>query len=272
MADQQREHRGEEHEHHGLHEADQQLHEIERNRQQPAEARHERRHGFQHVLAGEHVAVESKTERNGAEQDRDDFEQAGEINFSRGYIFKHVNLAFGGFGMLGDYENSAIDPGQPNYFNTKYFGALGGRVSANLFFNSESERSEYRYLGIEAAYSHEFGNYATFRQSIANEPGYYVDPRTDLFTAGLTTEILVSSQNKMIQQSFRLFFGSTFGYNSLYDSYYNNKNVSTNTFPQLLNLGFINVYPKASYYIKFKDYFGTAEIGGGIFLRFGRIF
>src|SRR6185312_15257168 len=193
-----------------------------------------------------------------------DFEEAGEVNFSRGYIFKHLNLAFGTFGMLGDYENSAISPDQPNYFNTKFFGAVGGRVSANLYSNSESERSEYRYLGIEAAYSHEFGNYAMFRQSIVNKPGYYVDPRTDLFTAGLTTEILVRSQSKVIQQSFRLFFGTTFGYNSLYDSYYNNKDVSTNTFPQLLNLGFIDIYPKASYYIKFKNYFGTAEIGGGI--------
>jgi len=201
-----------------------------------------------------------------------DFEQAAQVNVSRGYIFDHFNLAFGAFGMLGDYENSAIEPGQPNYFNTKFFGSLGGRISANLFSNSASERSEYRYLGFEAAYSHEFGSYTAFRQSLTNQPGYYVDPRTDLVSIGLTTEILVRSQSKIIQQSFRLFFGTTVGYNNLNKTYYHDKKVSTNTFPQLLNLGFTDYYPKISYYLKFKEYFGTIEAGGGLFVRVGRTF
>jgi hypothetical protein len=197
-----------------------------------------------------------------------DFQESAQVNLSRGYIFNHVNLAFGLFGVLGDYENSAINPGDANYFTGKFFGAIGGRASVNLFSTSLSKRSEYRYLGIEAAYSHEFGAYASFRQYLNNQPGYYVDPRTNLFTIGLTTEILVRSENKKIQQSFRLFFGADAGYNKLDKTYYNNKKVPTNTFPQLFNLGFMDVYPKASYYIKFKNYFATIETDG-LFLRLG---
>ncbi|MDB5131726.1 MAG: hypothetical protein JWR02_1475 [Mucilaginibacter sp.] len=197
-----------------------------------------------------------------------DFQESGQVNLSRGYIFNHVNVAFGLFGVFGDYENSAINPGDANYFTRKFFGAVGSRASVNLFSTSISERSEYRYLGIEAAYSHEFGAYANFRQYLNNQPGYYVDPRTSLFTIGLTTEILVRSENKKIQQSFRLFFGTDAGYNKLNETYYNNKKVSTNTFPQLFNLGFMDIYPKASYYIKLKNYFATIETGG-LFLRLG---
>jgi hypothetical protein len=32
---------------------------------------------------------------------------------------------------------------------------------------------------------------------------------------------------------------------------------------------FRSVFPKASYYIKYKDYFGTIEAGSAIFVRFG---
>ena len=62
LTDQQREDGGQQHEDHRLDEPDQQLHEIERDRQQPSQARHDRRHGLEHVLAGEDVAVEPKAE------------------------------------------------------------------------------------------------------------------------------------------------------------------------------------------------------------------
>jgi len=199
-----------------------------------------------------------------------DQQESGQINVSRGYVFNHINLSYGAFGLLGDYENGAIATGKANYFINKYYGALGARASANLFSTSSSERSEYRYLGFEAAYSHEFGAYAGFRQLLNSQPGYYVDPRTDLFTIGLTTEILTRTADKKVQQSLRLFLGSTLGYDQLTDA--NNKKAARDVYPQFFDPGFLGLYPKVSYYIKVKNYFGTAEIGGGIFMRFGRIF
>lgn len=198
-----------------------------------------------------------------------DQQESAQINVSRGYVFNHVNLAYGAFGVWGDYENGAIANGGVNYFTSKYYGAVGARASANLFSPSRSERLEYRYLGFEAAYSHEFGTYAGFRQFLNGQPGYFVDPRTNLFTIGLTTEILTRTEDKKVQQGFRLFLGSTLGYDQLIN---NNNKMVPNIYPQFFDLGFLNLYPKFSYYIKVKNYFGTAEIGGGIFIRFGRLF
>src|SRR3954470_118923 len=52
LTDEEREDGGQQHEDQCLHQTDEQLHEVEGNRQQPAQAGHHARHGFQHVLAG----------------------------------------------------------------------------------------------------------------------------------------------------------------------------------------------------------------------------
>jgi len=190
---------------------------------------------------------------------------SGQFNLSRGYVFNNANLAYGVFGVLGDYENSQIQQGQPNYFNDRFFGAVGGRFSANLFSNTG--RSDFRFLGIEMAYSHEFGDYLNFRRSVENVPGYYVDPRSDLFTIGLTTEVLFHPiGNTNIQHGIRGFLGYTFGFDDLEtNNYYNYYNQTQNNGSKLLS----SVFPKASYFIKFKKYFGTVEFGQNIFIRFG---
>ena len=76
LADQQREDGGQQHEDHRLDQPHQQFHEVERHRQQPAEARDQRGHRLQHVLAGEDVAVETEAQGDGPEQDRDDLQAA----------------------------------------------------------------------------------------------------------------------------------------------------------------------------------------------------
>src|ERR1700688_4457154 len=73
-----------------------------------------------------------------------DFLVSGQFNLSRGYVFDNFNLAYGAFGVFGDYQNGAISKGDPNYFTDKFFGAVGGRASANLFVTSG--RADIRYL------------------------------------------------------------------------------------------------------------------------------
>jgi hypothetical protein len=110
------------------------------------------------------------------------------------------------------------------------------------------------------AYSHEFGSYADFRQQVQSLPNYYVDPRTDLFSVGLTSEILFHKANNTdFQHSIRLYLGGTFGHNMLDDTYYASDS------PRLFHY----LYPKVSYFIKIKNYFATFEVGENIFLRFG---
>jgi hypothetical protein len=200
-----------------------------------------------------------------------DFLESLQINVSRGYVFKHFNLAYGAFGVAGDYQNSAIDAGKPNYFTDKFFGAFGARASANAFVTTAT--TDFRYIGVEMAYSHEFGSYSDFRQYLNTQPGYYVDTRNDLFTVGLSTEVIYRSTGKHhVVHGFRGFFGTTLGYNNLNSEYYNNPNVTKNITPILTLSPIGNFFPKFSYFIKIKSFFGTAEIGNDFFLRFGYCF
>lgn len=189
-----------------------------------------------------------------------DFLVSGQFNLSRGHVFDNFNLAYGAFGVFGDYQNGAISKGDPNYFSDKFFGAVGGRASANLFVTSG--RADIRYLGVEVAYSHEFGTYADFRQSISNVPNYFADTRTDLLTIGLTSEVIFHNRDdNSFQHGIRGFIGTTLGHNVLDDTYYSNDSATQKMFR--------NIFPKASYFIKFKNYFGTFEVGSNIFVRFG---
>jgi hypothetical protein len=183
-----------------------------------------------------------------------------QFNLSQGHVFDHFNLAYGAFGVLGDYQNGAINNGQPNYFNDKFFGAVGGRASVNAFTNLG--RADFRYIGVEVAYSHEFGSYADFRNSVSGQPDFFADTRADLFTIGLTTEVIFHNVDNLgFQHGVRGFLGTTLGYNQLDNTAY----VADTPEAKL----FRNIFPKASYFIKFKHYFGTFEIGNSVFFRFG---
>src|ERR1700744_371756 len=185
---------------------------------------------------------------------------SGQLNVSRGHAFKNANLAYGAFAVFGDYENGSTNKNEPNYFSDKYFGAVGARVSANAF--TTIGRTDFRFIGFEAAYSHEYGSYANFRKAINGQSGFYVDPRTDLFSIGLTSEVIFHNQgDNTFQHGIRGFLGTTVGHNELDDTYYENDSGQEKFFHK--------VFPKASYFITFKNFFGTFEVGSNIFARFG---
>ncbi|MDB5134794.1 MAG: hypothetical protein JWP37_1397 [Mucilaginibacter sp.] len=184
---------------------------------------------------------------------------SGQVNYSRGYVFNNFNLAYGVFGVAGDYERGSSGSA-PNNFSDKFFGAFGARASANLF--TSFERMDFRYLGIEMAYSHEFGSYANFRQYINTQPGYQADTRTDLYTVGLTTEIIFHNRNNVnIEHGIRGFLGGTFGQNPVGADNY----LSSDLTPRF----FRTIFPKVSYFINVKNFFGVAEFGSTIFIRVG---
>jgi hypothetical protein len=183
---------------------------------------------------------------------------SGQISLSRAHVFDNFNVSYGGFGVFGDYQNStsSSELGKPTNFNDKFFGAVGARASANAF--TTNGRVDWRFIGFEAAYSHEFGSFANFRQSLYNQGGYYVDPRTVLFTIGLTTEVIFHNVNNPdIQHGIRGFIGTTLGHNALDDTYYTDQS-ATNKF-------YRDIFPKASYFIRVKKYFGVFEIGENVF-------
>ncbi|HTD97751.1 MAG TPA: hypothetical protein VK668_00615 [Mucilaginibacter sp.] len=188
-----------------------------------------------------------------------DFLTSGQVNLSVGHRFDNFNIAYGAFGVFGDYQHSG-NKTDADYFTDKFFGAVGGRFSANAFVTSGN--ADIRFIGVEMAYSHEFGSYADYRQQLVQRGGYFVDPRTNLYTIGLTTEVIFHGRrNNGFQHGIRGFLGTTVGHNDLNDSYYDNETVGERFYH--------NIFPKASYFITFKNYFGTAEVGNNFFLRFG---
>jgi hypothetical protein len=91
--------------------------------------------------------------------------------------------------------------------------------------------------------------------------GFDVDPRTDLVSLGLTSELYFHSlHNNDLQHGIRVFLGGTFGH---YDIDY-----QTELIPEDSKF-FHELYPKVSYFIKYKKYFGTVEVGNGLFARVG---
>lgn len=183
---------------------------------------------------------------------------SGQLNISRGHVFDGFNVAYGGFASFGDYQNSTEDKNSPTYFSDKFFGAVGGRFSANAFV--KTGRADFRFIGMEAIYSHEFGDYADFRKLAASQNPGTIDARTDLFTLGLTSEVIFHNRDNTVTHGIRGFFGATFGPTIL-----NDNNDDTDADSRF----FRRFFPKASYFVSFKNYFGTAEIGSNIFIRFG---
>ncbi len=184
----------------------------------------------------------------------------GQLNLSRGYVFDNFNVAYGAFGVFGDYQSDQTNKAAPSYFSDKYFEAIGGRFSANAFVSSE--RTDFRFIGVEMAYSHEFGTYAAYRQYLNTLPGTFVDPRTDLFTIGLTTEVIFHNRNNSdIEHGFRGFLGTTLGHNELDDTFYANQTSTDRMFR--------NIFPKLTYFIKFKNFIGSIDGSTDFFIRFG---
>ncbi|MES2375580.1 MAG: hypothetical protein V4553_03325 [Bacteroidota bacterium] len=185
---------------------------------------------------------------------------SGQVDISHAYVFDNFNFSYGGFGVLGDYQSGQNNKSAAGYFSDRFFGAVGGRMSINAFVHNE--RADFRFIGVEAAYSHEFGDYNTLRRDLSKVGGFYVDDRTDLVSIGLTTEVIFHNRdNNGFQHGIRGFLGTTLGHDPLNDTYYKDDTTTEKMFRAL--------FPKASYYIQFKNYFGTLEAGHGILFRVG---
>lgn len=183
---------------------------------------------------------------------------SGQFNLSHANTFDHFNLAYGVFGVLGSYHNGELQETDPYYFKNKFWGAGGVRLSGDYFV--KGKRFDFRIIGFEAAYSHEFGDYVRFRRAVTDQPNFFTDTRTDLFTLGGTTEVVYhagyDSQKKF---GFRVFAGGTFGP----DNIYKNKN-SNNTYSSL-NHGIVTV----AYFMQLKRYMLIAEAGYYFQFRLG---
>jgi hypothetical protein len=192
----------------------------------------------------------------------------GEINFGQGFTGKNFNIAYSVFGTAGSYDNMTdLTTNDTHYFNSKFFGAVGGRCSANTFITSG--RVDIRIIGIEMAYSREFGGYATYRKSVTDTANFYTNNRTELVTIGGTSEVVWHSHDPKIQFGFRVFIGYTLGDNS----YRNNGATAPFTydpFTQNNSASYIAQNSSLAYFMQIHQYFFVAEVNStGGQLRLG---
>lgn len=185
---------------------------------------------------------------------------SGQLNLSRANTFKHINLAYGVFGAAGNYHNNHLAPGDQYYFNNKFFGAAGGRLSADYFIHRG--RFDFRIIGFEAAYSNEFGSYASFRNTVGNQDNYHADSRTNLFSMGATSEIVFRGRHNY-QFGLRGFVGGTFGNNSIYNQYTDGHPLKTDRLPN--GPGFATI----AYFMQLKNFITIVELSSYAQLRVG---
>lgn len=211
----------------------------------------------------------SITSGNGAEPNNSgDDVTRGELNFGQGFTGKNFNIAYNVFGTAGSYDNTTdATTNDSHYFNSKAFGAVGGRFSANTYITSG--RVDIRIIGFEMAYSREFGAYANYRKSVTDTLNFYTNNRTQLVTIGGTSEVVWHSHDPKIQFGFRLFIGHTFG-----DNAYRNNGaiapVSYDPFTQNNSAAYIAQNSSLAYFMQIHQYFFVAEVNStGGQLRLG---
>jgi len=176
----------------------------------------------------------------------------GQVSFDRANTFKFITVAYGAFGYAGAYQNTSIQQGDPNYFDSKSFAGFGGRASAS-FFIPLNPSVDFRIIGIELDYSNEFGDYSTFRNTMRNVDGFHTDINNQLFSGGLTTEVAWRGRhNPYIHYAIRGYMGRAFG-NHDYNDYFDPDN---NTH-QYENLNWA-----ASFCIQLKKYYFVFERQG----------
>jgi len=190
-----------------------------------------------------HATYVSASLINGQGANENDELTAGQLNLGMAYTIKHFNFAYGAFGAAGSFNNATVEGDEPYYFHDKFVGVTGGRASVNYYITSG--HVDIRIIGIEAAYSHEFGGYANYRNEVVGVPGFYTNTRTNLFTIGGSTEVTWYGRDPSWQYGLRLFIGQTDG------SYANNSYSDVSRTAGAL-----------AYFMQIKRYFMVGELTG----------
>ena len=146
-----------------------------------------------------------------------DIQNLFELNVTGAHVLKKIQVSYAGHLFWGEYFNESINEGDSYYFRVKKFGGYGLRGSINLV--QSDGRFEFRVPGIEFSWSQENGEYAKFRRSLLNQTVHYTNPKTSLFTAGISNELAWKSNiHPDVRYAFKIFFGRNFGDMSFYNA------------------------------------------------------
>lgn len=135
-------------------------------------------------------------------------------SYHRAHAFSFYDVAYGTFGYIGRYGVSNI----PENNGGKLFYGAGARASAN--FNWRINNFNWRVIGIEGAYSKEFGAYRQLRDDFDqsnNDSLLMFHTQGNSAEFGLFTEFLFNEQGNEDYFSFKAGGGvhPNFGQNNL---------------------------------------------------------
>jgi hypothetical protein len=121
----------------------------------------------------------------------------------RSHVLGNFRLNYGASGAIGYYNVKNYFDANGNWVDlgrspqSKFFGAWGlyGGASAA---RPLGRRGEWRYIGLEGSLFNEFGDYADFRQHLADSAAQEIDRKKYLGSLGINTELVFKgrSQNK----------------------------------------------------------------------------
>lgn len=131
----------------------------------------------------------------------------GQISLSRAHQLQKLNFAYGIDAYSGAYRNKFLEQGDADHFESKSISGLHLKTSINTF--KSVSQLELRLIGLELAYSKEFGDFSRFRSDIPGRENFYSLPKTGLFSAGLSSELLWRRTRS--RYGFKLNLINTFG-------------------------------------------------------------
>jgi len=178
------------------------------------------------------------------------------------HTFENFNLSYGAYGFTGNYNNKTTLPGPVDnvenvgnaYFTNKATSGFGLNTSANYYIRSG--RTDIRIIGLELGYNNESGDYLNYRRSASSLPNIFTDPSSNIFTAGLNSEIIWhNKKDPSIQYGFKLYMGTVFG-----DHTY----VNTNSSNTIGNFNATTLDGSFSFFFQLKRYFLVFDGNNGV--------
>jgi hypothetical protein len=131
----------------------------------------------------------------------------GKLSFYRTTLFEKYSVGYGVFGYLGQFSTQSNISSNTT---TKSFGGFGASVSGSYY--TVSDKADFHLIGLTLTYSNESGEYADFRQQVAQDKNNYTlnFPQTNLFTISPYSEINLQTE-RGLRLGFKLALDATPG-------------------------------------------------------------
>jgi len=120
----------------------------------------------------------------------------------RSHVLENMRLYYGASFIAGDYHVNDLNnvyngSGSTNYnqsIGNKFYGAAG--LNGGLSFTAPlGHYGEWRFIGVEGSFFHEFGDYYQFRKSLPDSAADIIERNQNMGSLGLSTELIFKGRS-----------------------------------------------------------------------------